>query len=165
MTGTRRRSFEPGHRPKYLIVIDETEECGRAIYFAARRAAHVGAGVTMLTFMDEVEQGHWLGVGDIMKAEAEDAASARLGAAAAQIREIAGIEAELLVRSGPAAESIRTLINEDQDISFLILAASASNEGPGPLVSQLAGNSSGTFPVPVVIVPGDMTDEAIDAVA
>ncbi|MBM3608041.1 MAG: universal stress protein [Alphaproteobacteria bacterium] len=165
MTGTRRRSYEAGHRPKFLIVIDETDECDRAIYFAAKRAARVAAGLTMLNIMAEAEHGHWLGVGDIMKAEAEEAADSMLERAAARVREMAGIESEKVRRTGQSADVIRDIINEDEDISFLILAASAGNEGPGPLVSQLAGKSSGTFPIPIVIVPGDMSDEAIDALA
>jgi nucleotide-binding universal stress UspA family protein len=165
MTGTRRRSYESGHRPKYLIVIDGTEECDRAIYFAAKRAARVGAGLAMLTIMDDAEHHHWLGVGDIMKAEAEDAAKAMLEKAASRARMLAGIESEQIVRSGPPTEAIRTLINEDQDIIFLALAASTSTDGPGPLVSMVAGKSAGNFPIPVVIVPGDLTDEQIDALA
>jgi hypothetical protein len=57
------------------------------------------------------------------------------------------------------------LIEEDQDISFLVLAASSSSDGPGPLVSTLAAKSSGTFPIPIVIVPGAMSDEEIEALA
>ena len=43
-TTRRRRSYEAGHKPKWLVVIDDTEECDRAVYFAARRAARVGDG-------------------------------------------------------------------------------------------------------------------------
>ena len=35
---TKRRSYEKGHKRKYLVVIDDTEECDRAIYWAAKRA-------------------------------------------------------------------------------------------------------------------------------
>ena len=38
----RRRSYEAGHKPKLLVVIDDTEECDRAVYFASRRAARIG---------------------------------------------------------------------------------------------------------------------------
>jgi hypothetical protein len=40
-----------------------------------------------------------------------------------------------------------------------------TGEGPGPLVSTIAGKSASTFPIPVVIVPGGLTDEEIDALA
>ena len=37
----RRRSYEAGHKPKLLVVVDDTAECDRAVYFAAgeRRAS------------------------------------------------------------------------------------------------------------------------------
>ena len=44
----KRRSYEAGHKPKFLVVIDETPECDRAVYFASRRAARIGASVVML---------------------------------------------------------------------------------------------------------------------
>ena len=40
----RRRSYEAGHSPKFLVVIDDTPECDRAVYFASRRALRTGAG-------------------------------------------------------------------------------------------------------------------------
>ncbi len=165
MTGTRRRSYEEGHRPKYLIVIDGSEECGRAIYFAAKRCARISAGLVMLAVTDVEGFDQWLGVGDVMKQEANDAAEKTLDDAAAKCRTISGIEAERVVRNGSKADVIKALINEDRDIIFLVLAAATGSDGPGPLVSMLAGKAAGTFPVPVVIVPGDLADEEIDALA
>ena len=43
-----------------------------------------------------------------------------------------------------------------------ILAAGTGKEGPGPLVSNLA-KTAGTFPIPVAIVPGHLSDDDIDA--
>ena len=40
--------------------------------------------------------------------------------------------------------------------------AGIANEGPGPLVSSLA-KTAGTFPIPIAIVPGHLSDEDIDA--
>ena len=165
MSGTRRRSYEEGHRPKYLIVIDDSEECDRAIYFAARRCSRISAGLVMLAVTEVEGFDQWLGVGDVMKQEADDAADAQLERAAARCRAISGIEAERVIRNGEKADVIKTLINEDRDVIFLVLAAASGSEGPGPLVSMLAGKASGTFPVPVVIVPGDLSDEQIDALA
>ncbi len=165
MSGTRRRSYEDGHRPKYLIVIDESEECDRAIYFAAKRCARISASIVMLAVTDVEGFDQWLGVGDVMKEEAREEAEHVLEAAAARCRAISGLEAERVIMNGPKADTIASLINEDRDIIFLVLAASASSEGPGPLVSMLAGKAAGTFPVPVVIVPGDLTDEQIDSLA
>ena len=75
----RRRSYEAGHRPKLLVVIDETQECDRAVYFASRRAARIGGNVVMLRVNDMQGQSQqWLGVADIMRAEAREEADAEL---------------------------------------------------------------------------------------
>ena len=46
----------------------------------------------------------------------------------------------------------------------MVLAAGAGKEGPGPLVQALAGRGP-AFPIPVTVVPYDLSDEDIDAVA
>ena len=53
----------------------------------------------------------------------------------------------------------------DPEVGILVLGANPSGEGPGPLVSQLVGRQGGVLPVPVTIVPGSMTKEAIIAVS
>ncbi|MDJ1158741.1 universal stress protein [Chelatococcus sp. SYSU_G07232] len=165
MTGKRRRSYEAGHRAKFLVVVDDTPECDRAIYFASRRAARTGVSVIMVCVVPPADFQHWLGVGDVMRAEAEEEANERLEQAAARVRQIAGIEPERVVRFGTKAEEILSLIEEDEDIALLVLAAGTGSEGPGPLVSMLASRAAATFPVPVAIVPGHLADEEIDALA
>ena len=160
-----RRSFEAGHRPKLLVVVDETPEGDRAIYFAARRAARLGAGLVMLTVVELGETQVFAGVGDIMKAEAEEAAQALLDKAAERARVIAGVEPELVMRDGGTAQALAKLVEEDEDISFLVLAAATEGEGPGPLVASLATKAGLGLPIPVIIVPGDLKDAEIDALA
>jgi nucleotide-binding universal stress UspA family protein len=165
MPHTRRRSYETGHRPKFLVVVDETPECDRAAHFAARRVARIGASLVMLSVITPPDSFGWLGVGDVMQAEAEAEAQARLEAAAARARSAAGVEPERLTRIGDTSEEILKLIEEDADISFLVLAAGAGKEGPGPLVTNLAGKAASSYPVPVIIVPGGLSDDEIDAIA
>jgi nucleotide-binding universal stress UspA family protein len=161
----KRRSYESGHRPKLLVVVDETPEVDRALYYAARRAAHLGAGLVLLNVIPLGETQVWLGVGDIMKAEAEEKAGTLLDKASARAREIAAIEPERVLREGVTAQEIAKLIELDEDISSLILAAGLGNEGPGPLVSSLAAKGGLGLPIPVTIVPGDLDDSEIDALA
>jgi hypothetical protein len=56
------------------------------------------------------------------------------------------------------------LIDEDEDIAALILAAGTGKEGPGPLVSSLA-KTAGDFPIPVAVVPGHLSDEDLDTMS
>lgn len=165
MTAAPRRSYEAGHRPKFLVVVDDTEECDRAVYFAARRAGRVGAGLTLLAVTTPGEFQHWFGVGDVMREEAESAARAHLARVAARARDISGVEAEQVIREGQRGEELLKAIEEDEDVALLVLAAGSGTEGPGPLVSSIVGKSAGAFPIPVAIVPGKLTDAEIDALA
>jgi nucleotide-binding universal stress UspA family protein len=159
----RRRSYEAGHKPKWLVVIDDTQECDRAVYFASRRAARVGAGVVMLRVIETQDRNQqWLGVADIMKAEAHEEANASLDKYATRANGIAGVTPERVVREGGTAEQILSLIEDDEDIAILVLAAGTSKEGPGPLVTSFS-NNAGDYPIPVAIVPGHLTDEELDA--
>jgi nucleotide-binding universal stress UspA family protein len=161
----RRRSYEAGHTPKWLVVIDDTPECDRAVYFAARRAARVGAGVVMLRVIETEDRNQqWLGVADIMKAEAHEEANAALDKYANRANGIAGVTAERVVREGKTGDEILGLIEDDEDIAILVLAAGTAKEGPGPLVSSI-GKTVGEYPIPVAIVPGHLSDEEIDALA
>jgi len=112
----KRRSYETGHKPKLLVVIDDTEECDRAVYFASRRAARIGGNVIMLRVMETHDQSQqWLGVADIMRAEAREEADAQLAKFTARAKAIAGIAPECVVREGDTAEEILNLIDEDED--------------------------------------------------
>jgi len=45
----------------------------------------------------------------------------------------------------------------------LVLGAGTGRKGPGPLVTQMTKNS-GTLPVPITIVPGDLSKEKLEAI-
>ncbi|WP_417688599.1 universal stress protein [Roseibium sp.] len=160
-----RKSNEEGHRRKFLVVVDETPECDRAIVYAAKRAARTGGIVTLLYVVVPGDFQHWLGVEDIMRAEAMEKADQTLAKASDRARSVARTEPECVVREGKTSEAIVDLIETDADIAILVLAAGLSSEGPGPLVSSIAGKAAGNFPIPVTIVPGNLDDDSIAALA
>ena len=59
-------------------------------------------------------------------------------------------------------DELSGLIDEDRDIAILVLAAGSTKEGPGPLVSMIAGRGA-AFPIPVTVLPDTLTNEEIDA--
>jgi hypothetical protein len=104
----------------------------------------------------------WLGVEEIMRAEAREEAEAVVAKIAQIVRETIGIEPEVVIREGGAAEQINAVIEEDRDVAILVLAAGSAKEGPGPLVSSVAGRAA-AFPIPVTVLPDTLTNEEIDA--
>ena len=160
---SKRRSYEDGHKRKYLVVIDDTEECDRAVYWAAKRAGRTKSQIVMLRVVETAERNQqWLGVADIMQAEALEAANAVLDKFTARIKKIAKLKPDRVIREGNTTEQINKLIDEDADIGILVLAAGIGNEGPGPLVTHLA-KTAGQFPIPVAVIPGHLSDDEIDA--
>jgi hypothetical protein len=125
----------------------------------------IGSTVLMLRVIETHDHGQqWLGVADIMRAEAHEEANAVLDRHAARISSITGVMPERVIREGDKADEMLKLIEQDEDIAALILAAATGKEGPGPLVTSLA-KSAGTFPIPVAIVPGHLSDEDLDSMS
>src|ERR1017187_2843745 len=93
---TKRRSYEAGHKRKYLVVIDDTEECDRAVHWAAKRAGRTKSQLVMLRVIDTGDRNQqWLGVADIMRAEAREAAKAALNKCATRVKHSAHIAPDL----------------------------------------------------------------------
>jgi len=162
----KREAYQSGHTPKFMVVIDDSPECDRAIVFAARRASRTGHRLQMLAVVEpDIGDGQALfGVADVMRAEAHAEARAKLDSAADQAMKLVGVEPQLVVREGLLAETILAQIEEDPDVAILILAAGTGKEGPGPLVASL-GKMAGTFPIPIAVVPGHLADEELDAMS
>jgi nucleotide-binding universal stress UspA family protein len=145
----------------YLVVIDESEETSVALRFAARRAVKTGGGVEILALIPPPEFVQWRGVQATIEEEARLKAEGLVKAAAGTLVAESGLRPSITVRQGEPNKVIREVLAENPDISALVLASSASGP-PGPLVSYFASAESAGMPVPLMIVPGSLDNEAID---
>jgi nucleotide-binding universal stress UspA family protein len=160
-----RKSYEAGHRPKFLVLIDETDDCGKAVYYASRRAVRLGARVSLLRVIDPPQsETLFLGVAEMMKAEAEEDARQLLARWTGLAQAVAREQPETLIEQGDPAAEIFKVIEADEDMAMLVLAAGSSQTGPGPLIAEL-GRTAGTYPLPVVIVPAHLSDDELDALS
>ncbi|UXN71321.1 universal stress protein [Devosia neptuniae] len=154
--------YETEYKRKFLVVIDETPECDRALTFAAYRVKRTGGVVVLMSVVQRPEF-IGLGVEDVLRAEAVEEAERNLDARLARLRDIGDIKVESVIREGEGPEQIENVIGEDRDIAILVLAASTSTDGPGPLVMHFAGRAN-ALPIPLTVVPGRMSDEEIIAI-
>jgi len=148
---------------KFLVVLDDSRECLNAMRFAAMRAAHTGGGVAILSVIPPDEFNHWIGVGEVMREEARERIHAHFEVFAKWMRDRQGIDPELVIREGEAVPEIMAQIREDPAIGVLVLGAGTGKAGPGPLVSHLS-KGAGSLPIPITIVPGDLTKEQLEAI-
>ncbi len=148
---------------KFLVVLDDSRECLNAMRFAAMRAAGSGGGVEILSIIPPEEFNHWIGVGDIMREEARERIEVHFEVFAKWMRDKQGVDPELVIREGEPVTQILAQIADDPEIGVLVLGAGNDKKGPGPLVTQLS-RSAGSLPVPITIVPGDLSKERLEAI-
>jgi nucleotide-binding universal stress UspA family protein len=145
---------------KFLVVLDDSKECLNAMRFAAMRAEHTGGEVEILAVIPPEEFNHWIGVGSIMREEAKERIHAHFEVFAKWMRDKHDIDPRLVIREGSVVEEVLKRIDERADIGVLVLGAASGRGGPGPIISQLM-RQSGTLPVPMTIVPGEMSKERL----
>ncbi|NBD29664.1 MAG: universal stress protein [Alphaproteobacteria bacterium] len=148
---------------KFLVILDDSRECLNAMRFAAMRAARSGGGVEILSIIPPDEFNHWIGVGEVMRAEARERIEVHFEVFAKWMRDKQGIDPELVIREGESVKEILAQVKEDPEIGVLVLGAGTDKKGPGPLVTQLTKNA-GSLPIPITIVPGDMSKERLEAI-
>ena len=148
---------------KFLVVLDDSKECLNAMRFAAMRAAKTGGGVEVLSIIPPEEFNHWIGVGDLMRAEARERIEVHFEVFAKWMRDRQGVHPSLVIKEGEVVPEILAQISEDPEIGILVLGASTDKKGPGPIVTQLSKNA-GSLPIPITVVPGDLSKERLEAI-
>ena len=154
---------DSGYTRKFLVLVDESGECDRAVSFAAHRVKRTGGTLVLMSVIDSEDFTQFIGVAETMRAEARDEAERNLDARIARIEQIGQIRTETVIREGRPAEAIEAVVAGDAGIGILVIAAGQGDKGPGPLVTHFAAHNR--LHVLVTIVPGAMTDEEIVAVA
>ncbi len=148
-------------RVKYLVCVDGTAHSRVAVRFACLRAKNTKGNVLLLNVIEPAEFQHWMAVEDVMKEERREETESLLQDLAAEVNEWAGVMPVLTVREGNIGEEILAAVEEDPEISFLVVGAAPPEVKRGSLISWLAGQLAGRLRIPLVIVPGNLTDEQL----
>ncbi len=146
----------------FLLLIDESEEFEVALRFACGRANNTGGRIALMYVVPPAEFQHWLGVGNLMQQEGRETAEEMCRVVGERVQKRTGKMPIVYIREGKANEELTKLIEEEPQISVLVLGASIAGNGPGPIVTHIVNEMSGNFRVPITIVPGGMTEEEID---
>jgi hypothetical protein len=148
---------------KFLIILDDSPEMLNAMRYAAIRASKTAGGVEMLAVISPEEFQHFMGVADVMRAEAREKVEAHFQIFKDRMEKREGITPTLAIREGDKVDAIIEHIKCDPEIGVLVLGAGVDKSGPGPVVAALTGRRMAELRVPITIVPGSMTKEEIVA--
>jgi nucleotide-binding universal stress UspA family protein len=148
---------------KFLIILDDTPEMLNAMRYAAIRAAKTGGGVEILAVVSPEEFQHFMGVADVLRAEAHEKIEAHFQVFKDRMEKREGITPSLAIREGDKVDAVLKHLKENPEIGVVVLGAGTENGGPGLLVTSLTGRRMGELRVPITIVPGSMTKDEIIA--
>lgn len=148
----------------FLVVVDDSEEMKVALHFACRRAKTSGGRIALLHVQEPAEFQHFLAVGEIMREEKREEAEELMQSLSAEVIEWSGKMPSFYLREGDRSDELVKLLDEEPTISILVLGASVERGGPGPLIDYLLNRGASKLRVPITIVPGSLSDEAIIAI-
>ena len=157
-----RRGHQPG-KVKFLVCVDDSEDCRVALRFACLRARNTDGHIALLYVIEPADFQHWAAVGRLMEAEKREEAEKILQTLAAEVHDHSGIQPELIVREGRRGEELLKVINEDPSIDIMVLGAAPEGGGSNELVRLLTSELTKKLKIPLTIVPGDLTEEQLES--
>ena len=155
------RARTPG-QVKFLVCVDQRPQSRVAARYAAMRARNTGDQLALLHVMEPAEFQHWVAVGDVMEEERRVEAEVLVQSTAMEIRELVGSIPEVILREGDIGEEILAQVEADSSIDLLVVGAAAPEDKCFSLITFLAGKLVGHLSIPLVVVPGNLTDAQIE---
>ena len=150
---------------RYILVIaDGSEEMEVALQYACARSKKTNRKIIIATFIEPIDVLTTQGVTEIMKNEAREEAESKLQHASTIVKESTGLMPVLHVREGEVIQELIKLIEEEENINVLVLAANVDAKGPGPIINSLVSKEYSRLRIPVMIVPGNFSKEHISLI-
>ncbi len=145
----------------YLVVVDDSAEARVALRFAARRAAKTDGRLEVIGIVEPQEFVQFGGVQAAIEEEQRARIEGVVSSAIGEILDEAGVEANVVLQQGEPSKTLREYLVGRDDVSALVLGAAPSGN-PGPLVGSFCGNDAGKLPVPVMLIPGSLSEERLE---
>ena len=152
---------------RYILVIaDNSPEMNIALEYACARSKKTGRKIIIATFIEPLDVLTPQGISEIMKNEAREEAEKVLNTAATIVKESTGIVPVLHTREGEIISELKKLIEEEEDINVLVLAANTNEnaKNPGPIINALISREISTLRIPIMIVPGNFSKDHISQI-
>jgi len=148
---------------KYLVCVGPNETSRTALRLACQKAKLRGGGVDILYIQEPTGFQPLLDVSEVFDHEQEAKAQEVLTSFAKQAFEESGIQPCMLTRKGKLGKEILAAIAEDDDINMVVIGLSPESVEGDKLVKWLAERMGDTLQVPVMLIPGNLNDQQLEA--
>jgi len=142
----------------FLACVANDDHSRTAARFAALRARNSHGRLDLLHVVGPPEFQHWAAIGALMREEIAAEGRALLEAISMEVARFGEISPRLHLKEGPIGEEILRHVEADPSINVLVVGAAPPDTRRGSLISWLAGQLAGQLRIPLVIVPGTLSD-------
>lgn len=147
---------------KYLVCVDGSDAAKVALNFACKKAAKRGGVVEVLHVIPPADMQNMFGVLEKAREEQRKEADELTAALCASAVAYSGINPRVIIREGRLGEEVLTAVMEDPHIDMIMLGVSPEGDGGGKLLLWLAGKLGDKLLVPILLIPGNLTDLQIE---
>ena len=138
----------------FLVVVDTTPEFPIALRYACQRAKRVGGTVALLSVVEPQGIETWGGVERALDDEAFGHARSLIANHEHTVWEATGQKAHCYFKKGEIRNVLIDLIDQEKDISTLVLAAQTSEGAHNPLIQYLTSEKGlRKLKIPLIVVP------------
>ncbi len=143
----------------FLVIVDETDEQLVAMRYAAQRAQALQGRVALLYIVEPCGIEAWRGVEKAVLDEAFAEARKRMVKHEAFVTEVSGQAPLTFYRKGECNSALMEFIEEQNDITTLVLAAQKKDGKRNPLVQYMMSEKAlKKIKIPCTVVPQVMRD-------
>jgi len=148
----------------FLVCVNEKSHSETALKFACAKARQCDAKVRMLYIINPMDYNTLFSVADVIKEDRLNDARKFLEETIEKASSWFDIVPSFNIREGKVMDEIIEEITENSDIALLVLGVAADgSSSKGKLLSQLTNEIGGLYNVPLLIIPGNVTEEQIMA--
>lgn len=151
-------------KPKYLVCVDQRDESRTALHLAAAKADARGGSLTIIHVLPPADFQSLQAVADRMQDEQRAEAEAMMKKLAADAYNTYGVHPAVALREGPVGDEIIAAVAEDTDATMLVLGIAEHTKGRGKLAAWLASQLGIKLFVPLLMVPGNLTERQLSGV-
>ncbi|HEY8190272.1 MAG TPA: universal stress protein, partial [Micavibrio sp.] len=160
-----KRTGRRGDGGTYLVVADESDEFNAALRYAVHMARKNRGRLGIVYVIDIKDVQQWNNIESMMRRELREQAEKYIWNVAKKANDLDGTIPALYIGEGSHTDVLTDLINGDSSVKMLVLGGGTSGAGPGPLVSYFTGKGLGRLKIPVLVVPGHLESQKIEAIS
>ncbi|PIR38475.1 MAG: hypothetical protein COV35_06825 [Alphaproteobacteria bacterium CG11_big_fil_rev_8_21_14_0_20_39_49] len=149
----------------YLVCVNGEKYSEVAAHFAAKLAQNNNGTITILHVIEPADYQSFGGVAETMRSEQIHATAKLLEELSNKVNKWSALTPILMAEEGVIEEKIISVIEKDKSINMLIVGAASASSAKSKILPPLVASLGSKLTIPMMIVPGNMTNKKIDELA